>query len=283
MTPSPDRPRLTETGAVVGTPGYVSPEQLEGSTGDSRSDIFSFGTVLYELLTGKNPFQGLTASSTAARILTLDPPALSSVNPLSPPALDAIVRRCLEKVPDARYAFAGDLLTDLEALDVALASGVATPIPMAPPPTRAATVPPGRSWWRIHQRIVMVVVALLAIGCWWLAAWAGGSLRYLLFAAVLGLAVADGTMRVNLLFVEQQGLTAIVDQLARTRPWLLGIELALGFLVAGSAARVLADHQAVGITMLAVTAALVVTVWAIEPVTTDAAFRRNRNQPHAAG
>jgi hypothetical protein len=84
--------------------------------------------------------------------------------------------------------------------------------------------------------------------------------------------VADGTLRVNLLFVERQGLAAIAGQLARTRPWLLGLELLLGLLVAGSASLVLAEHQAVGITLLALSAGMVVTSWAIEPVTTGAAF-----------
>ena len=109
-----DRPRLTETGMVVGTPGYISPEQLEGGAGDARSDVFALGIVLYELVTGTNPFQGPTPASTAARILTLEPPAPSRVNPISPPALDAIVARCLRKDPAARYASAADVLADLE-------------------------------------------------------------------------------------------------------------------------------------------------------------------------
>jgi hypothetical protein len=89
---------------------------------------------------------------------------------------------------------------------------------------------------------------------------------------VLALAVADGTLRVNLLFVERQRLSAMASQLARTRPWLLALELIMGLLTAGSASLVLAEHEAVGAAMLAVSAAMIVTVWAIEPVTMAAAF-----------
>ena len=267
-----DGPRLTAIGMVVGTPGYISPEQLEGAHGDARSDLFSFGIVLYELVTGANPFQGPTPASTAARVLTLDPPPPSRANPISPPALDAVVARCLRKDPAARYATAADVIADLERLASVINGG-----PGGTPP-EPVTTPHGtahsqaRAWWRIHQRAVIAVVALLAIGAWWVASWVGGPMRYALFACVLALAVADGTLRVNLLFVERQRLSAMASQLARTRPWLLALELIMGLLTAGSASLVLAEHEAVGAAMLAVSAAMIVTVWAIEPVTMAAAF-----------
>jgi len=277
MVASLDQPRLTATGMIVGTPGYISPEQLEGGAGDGRSDVFALGIVLYELATGTNPFQGRTPASTAARILTLEPPAPSRANPMFPPALDAMAARCLRKDPAARYGSADEVMADLERLSATLASGgsaaLAKPAPFVLGSSGA------RSWWRTHQRAVIAVVALLAIGNWWLASWIGAPLRYALFALVLALAVADGTLRVHLLFVERQGLPALAQQLARTRPWLLLIELLMGLGVAGAASLVISSHQAIGIAMLAVSTGMVVTGWAIEPVTTQAAFSGTDSGP----
>ena len=269
ITSEPERQRLTAAGVMVGTPGYMAPEQLEGAAGDVRSDLFALGTVLYELVSGANPFQGKTASSTAARVMTVDPAPLASLNPLSPPALDAIVTRCLKKNPGERYAAAAEVAGDLEALARAIASGTAVPAP-GPDPPRAELS--GRALWRIHQVVLVSLLSVLAIGGWWLAAWVGQPLRYTLFAAVLAMAVADGTMRVHLLFVERQTPAAVIRQLLRTRPWLMRLDLVLALVVTLSASRVVAEHQAAGTFLLAVSVGMAVAAWVIEPATTEAAF-----------
>jgi serine/threonine protein kinase len=279
VKPQADRPRLTEAGAAVGTPGYMSPEQLEGGAGDFRSDLFAFGTVLYELVTGKNPFQGATSSSTAARILTAEPAPLSSLNPLSPPELDAIIEKCHKKHPEERYGCTADLVKALESLARSLASGVASPVPRPQIEADAPADPSARVLWRIHQSIVVLILSGLAISSWWVAAWVGGRLRYTLFAAVLALTVADGTMRVHLLFAERHTPAAVAAQLARTRPWLLRLDVMVALIVALSASQVLANHQVVGAALLAVSAAMAVTAWAVEPTTTDAAFPRGSHPP----
>ena len=279
VKPQADRPRLTEAGAAVGTPGYMSPEQLEGGAGDFRSDLFAFGTVLYELVTGKNPFQGATSSSTAARILTAEPAPLSSLNPLSPPELDAIIEKCHKKHPEERYGCTADLVKALESLARSLASGVASPVPRPQIEADAPADPSARVLWRIHQSIVVLILSGLAISSWWVAAWVGGPLRYTLFATVLALTVADGTMRVHLLFAERHTPAAVAAQLARTRPWLLRLDVMVALIVALSASQVLANHQVVGAALLAVSAAMAVTAWAVEPTTTDAAFPRGSHPP----
>jgi eukaryotic-like serine/threonine-protein kinase len=104
----------TEPGVVLGTLGYMSPEQVRGRTADARSDIFSFGAILYEMLSGRRAFQRDTAADTMSAILREDPPELSSMNPQLPPALDRIVHHCLEKDPEARFHSAHDLAFQLQ-------------------------------------------------------------------------------------------------------------------------------------------------------------------------
>ncbi|MCP5116234.1 MAG: serine/threonine protein kinase [bacterium] len=100
---------LTQEGTILGTHHYMAPEQWEGKEADARSDIFAFGAVLYEMLTGRKAFDGKTPASVIAAIMERDPPAVSSVQPMTPPALDRTVKRCLEKDPDCRWQSAADL------------------------------------------------------------------------------------------------------------------------------------------------------------------------------
>ena len=111
--------KLTGEGTIVGTLHYMAPEQLEGRTTDARTDIFAFGTLLFEMATGKRAFAGKSHASLIASILTSDPPPVSSARPASgvgllPSALDHIVERCLAKNPDDRWQSARDLKSELE-------------------------------------------------------------------------------------------------------------------------------------------------------------------------
>ena len=101
---------------MLGTLGYMSPEQLRGRPADARSDIFSFGAILYEMLSGKRAFRGDSAADTMSAILRDDPPDLSLTDQNISPSLERIVRRCLEKNPEQRFQSARDLAFDLEAL-----------------------------------------------------------------------------------------------------------------------------------------------------------------------
>ncbi len=104
---------LTEAGAVLGTLGYMAPEQLEGKPADARSDIFSLGAVLFEMVTGKRAFPGESSRAVITAILSIEPPPISSVRALSPPALDRVVRTCLAKDPEERWQNASDLAREL--------------------------------------------------------------------------------------------------------------------------------------------------------------------------
>src|SRR5467141_4605896 len=105
---------VTHQGTIVGTFQYMSPEQVEGKEVDARSDIFSFGSVLYEMVTGRRAFPGKSQLSVASAILEKDPEPISTLQPLTPPALDRAVRRCLAKDPEDRWQSTRDLLLELK-------------------------------------------------------------------------------------------------------------------------------------------------------------------------
>ena len=115
-TEAPTQKPLTDPGVVMGTVGYMSPEQVRGQDSDHRSDIFSFGAILYEMLAGKRAFQRETLAETMTAILKEEPPELSQTNPNISPVLEKIVCRCLEKKPELRFQTASDLGFALEAL-----------------------------------------------------------------------------------------------------------------------------------------------------------------------
>src|SRR5712692_168887 len=106
----------SDVGTVVGTVGYMSPEQVRGRPADARSDLFAFGALLYEMISGKRAFHGETAADTMSSILHSEPPELAETNLNVPPALERIVRHCLEKNPEERFHSAHDVAFDLEAL-----------------------------------------------------------------------------------------------------------------------------------------------------------------------
>jgi Tol biopolymer transport system component len=113
----------TEAGLVMGTVGYMSPEQVRGEAADSRADIFSYGAVLYEMLCGQRAFQAPTAAETMSAILNQDPSGISQLVPATPPALQRVVHRCLEKNREQRFQSASDLAFALEALSDPSISG----------------------------------------------------------------------------------------------------------------------------------------------------------------
>ncbi|MDX1583455.1 MAG: protein kinase, partial [Thermoanaerobaculia bacterium] len=120
---------LTQEGTILGTFQYMAPEQLEGLEADARTDIFAFGAVLYEMATGRRAFAGESKTSLIASIVSSQPEPISQVTPMTPPALDHVVRRCLEKDPDDRWQSAQDIASQLQWISEAGSqAGVATAV-----------------------------------------------------------------------------------------------------------------------------------------------------------
>lgn len=167
-----DAPTLqvaTETGLVMGTAGYMSPEQVRGKPADHRSDIFSFGAILYEMVSGKRAFHGESAADTMSAILKEEVPDLSETARNVPPGLERVVRHCLEKHPAQRFQSAGDLAFDLEALTELSAQ------------SKSGALPVLQKSGLEHRRrmlsaalVLIAAAAILALG-WWMGRFGAAS------------------------------------------------------------------------------------------------------------
>ena len=200
------RTRLTEPGAILGTPGYISPEQLRGSRVDFRADLFSFGVMLYELASGVHPFTSSNPASTIARVLESAPPDIVELSPSCPPALDALVHKCLEKDPERRHASTQELVEALEQLrrDVAgsASSARSAPVAAAEQVTSGARADPVW-WWQFHQVVVGIVYYLMLIPMWSIRAQTSGSVGALLFFSAVAAVGVAATLRFNLWFTSR--------------------------------------------------------------------------------
>jgi len=155
-SPTVSRP-LTAEGTIVGTFQYMAPEQLEGKEADARSDIWALGAVLYEMATGKRAFEAKSQASLIVAIMEHEPRPILELQPLSPPALEHLVRRCLAKDPEKRWQSAGDLARELEWIRDA---GSQTGAPLAPAAGRGAR---GRGRERLLWSTALLVVVLAAV------------------------------------------------------------------------------------------------------------------------
>ncbi|HKN17862.1 MAG TPA: protein kinase, partial [Candidatus Sulfotelmatobacter sp.] len=165
-TSLPTMTHATEAGVVMGTAGYMSPEQVRGAAVDARSDIFSFGAILYEMISGKRAFHRETAADTMSAILKEDPADLSETNRNVSPALERIVQHCLEKNPEQRFHSASDIAFDLEHLTGI--SGTSTRV------TAVASARPRSRLLLPIAGVAAIALAMLALG-WWLGRGSGAS------------------------------------------------------------------------------------------------------------
>jgi hypothetical protein len=256
--------RLTQDGTLLGTPAYMSPEQVRGEDVDFRSDQFAFGVLLYELATGINPFASSTTGSTIARILDERPPDLSERVPVHSkdiPGLSGlahIVARCLEKDPRARFGSTDELAAALEAL----------------PAEQRGEAPEANPlwWWRFHQALTSLAYCALLAPLWFASQRIGGTAGDLAFLSGLVAAICAVTLRLHLWFASwsyQDQWHAQRNRTHRARRW---ADRLFAAALAATGLAILAAHRPLGLTMVgaAVVAALAAEV--IEPATERAAF-----------
>jgi hypothetical protein len=156
----PTTPPITQQGSILGTFQYMAPEQLEGQDADARTDIFAFGAVVYEMLTGKKAFEGKSQASLIGAIMHAEPPPIAASQPLTPAALDHVAKKCLAKQPEGRWQSASDLSDELKWIaDAGSQSGM---VPDAVPPMVVRRSSRERIAW--ITAVFVAFIAALALG-----------------------------------------------------------------------------------------------------------------------
>jgi serine/threonine-protein kinase len=153
----------TAEGVVIGTAAYMSPEQAEGRKVDARSDVFSFGAVLYELMTGQQAFRGSTRMATISSVIRDEPAAISSISPGTPAELDRMVQRCMRKDPERRAQNMADIKVQLEEIREETASGIRPP-PIAQPPEAPRSRVSKKAVW---SAAALLLIVGIAAAVWW--------------------------------------------------------------------------------------------------------------------
>ena len=267
---------LTGAGMMVGTPGYMAPEQLRGEPVDARTDIFALGVLLYELLTGRPPFGRGATPSVVVAVIEREPQPVAERTPEVPLAVTQIVATALAKNPAARYQHAGALVAALETARLSLL-GVAPAVSTARSGIHAARGPVW--WWRFHLLVATVAHALMVIPAWQFLARLPGPPGRGLFLSLLVLAATTGIMRLHLRFMAAEAPADRAAEWTRRGPWIRwGTRLFAALLAVGGVA--VADQDAaLAAICLACAGGSAVAVDVIEPATAARAAQASVYHP----
>jgi serine/threonine protein kinase len=278
-------PTITQAGALVGTPGYMAPEQIRGQPLDARTDVFAVGVLLYELASGVHPFgagmssgpgdaAGMVAAGDVLARIVAEEPAPLETHSMLPPAAVAIVSRALAKNPEARYADGRELAEALRALP----APVLTPLPSGTPARGGAPSPSASHdlyvqewWWMAHQVGVAAFFTLVLVPAWML--WRDVEPKQLRVAlrVILLFSVAAGvSVRLHLWFVARYRVGALARERRVARPWLMATNLAFIGALAVSAFVLLDTHAATASVFFGLAVVHAVVSIMVEPATNRA-------------
>lgn len=261
LTSSPDtdlgEPRVTTAGTLVGTPAYMAPEQLNGGVVDARTDLFAYGVLVYEYATGVHPFAASSPLATIARILESTPNPVAAIQPVVPAVVAAVVDRCLQKTPAARFASAADVLTTLSV-----------PLPAGDHISRSPR------WWRTHMIVIIGLYLLAAVVGWLVKEWDHGYADTAF--VVLGmLAAVGGVLRGHLLFAERNHSRRTFEtELRRRTTTLTLVDLTIGVALVIEGALLARGRPVAGVLVIGLGVGMALARLVVETTTTESAFGR---------
>jgi hypothetical protein len=253
--------RVTRPSAVVGTPAYMAPEQLTGLPSDARADVFAFGVLLYEYASGVHPFSAPTELATVGRVLESEPTPIERIAPQIPGVVAAVVGRCLQKAPEARFASAAGIA---QALDSGENAGQPAPI--------------SARWWRTHQLTIILLYVAASVVTWQIKEWLHG-LATGLFIMTCIAATVGGVFRGHLVFTERVNRMALVGERHRARPVLMATDVLIALALAGDGLLLAPTEQLPAVVAFGLAIGILLANFVLEPATTAAAFGPHEAAP----
>jgi len=248
--------RVTATGAIIGTPAYMSPEQLNGATGDARSDVFALGVLLYEYATGEHPFAAQTLLALAARILESEPRGVQGIRRDLPLAVAMTIDRSLRKAPADRFQSASEVLDSL---------GNTGAVQPATPVTHVAR------WWRAHQVTALALYFASVVTAWGVKESQHGWPDTLFVFVGVAAAIA-GVFRGHLLFTERMNRSSFDAERRRAEPITLIVDTLIGLALAFDGWQLAAARPVAGLLTIALGVGVALARLVIESSTTRGAF-----------
>ena len=262
--------RVTRDAALLGTPGYMAPEQIRGDAVDFRADIFAFGVLVYEMVSGFNPFAAPTATAVLARTLEVQPASLGDAGGST---LDAIVAICLRKQPADRYQSTQALLADLERLqarkvnrDIAESARVSTG-------PAVSTARESQWWWTAHQSAMSVLYVLMVVAARDVRSWLPRPWGLMFLFVLLACAAAATSLRLHLRFSARVYPEAVGARRARALPWIRGCDAGFAGLLLLVALAIAGAHAQIATVLVAVSIATFVASFMVGPMTAKPGFR----------
>jgi predicted Ser/Thr protein kinase len=249
-------PFVTEPGLLIGTPAYMAPEQLTGGPVDARADVFAFGAVLYEYISGMHPFAGTTPLATVARVLESEARPLATLCPHVPAAILDCVDRCLQKMPDDRFRSAADIVRALDRAGAGIGASR------------------GISWWRIHQIAIVALYLAAGILAWQIKEWTQAAASVSLFIAVGVGGAIGGVLRGHLVFTERVNTRSLRRELRRASHPLILVDVLMALALVADGI-ILAARPLTSVLTMALGIGIALAALVVEPATTRAAMGEN--------